>query len=169
MQVQVQNSDITAFKVSAVVNPANSQGVMDAGIGAVLRACGGDAIQREAMEAAPIAVGAALITEAGMLPARHIIHAPTRPHSGDKTGAENIRRAARAALLAANHLQLKEIAFPGIGPEDGSPDRSEAARAVVEEIRAHKRAFPETVYLVDTSNEMIEAFETALHNAQQGL
>ena len=42
-------------------------------------------------------------------------------------------------------------------------------RAIVEEIRAHKRANPETVYLVDTNELVIQAFEEALRNAQQNL
>ena len=47
--------------------------------------------------------------------------------------------------------------------------RDEAARAIVEEIRAHKRPFPETVYLVDNNDEMVDAFTDALRNAQQNL
>ncbi len=45
----------------------------------------------------------------------------------------------------------------------------EAARAIVEEIRAHKRACPETIYLVDTDAEMVDTFEDALRNAVQNL
>jgi hypothetical protein len=45
----------------------------------------------------------------------------------------------------------------------------EAARAIVEEIRAHRRPNPETIYLVDTSDDMVFAFEEALRNAQANL
>ena len=45
----------------------------------------------------------------------------------------------------------------------------EAARAIVEEIRAHRRPNPETIYLVDTSDDMVFALEEALRNAQANL
>ncbi|WP_428267439.1 macro domain-containing protein [Haliangium sp.] len=169
MQVHVRRTTLAVLDVDAVVSPANSRGTMGSGIAGVLRHHGGDAIEAEAMEAAPIAVGAALVTRGGALPARHVIHAPTRPEPHAKVDAEHVRRAARAALLAANHAKLQVVAFPGVGPDEGGIDMAEAARAIVEELRAHKREYPETVYLVDTSAEMLAAFETALENSLQGL
>jgi O-acetyl-ADP-ribose deacetylase (regulator of RNase III) len=84
-------------------------------------------------------------------------------------GAENVRRAARAALIASDRMQFKMIAFPGMGVDLGNVPMDEAARAIVEEIRAHKRPFPETIYLVDTNQDMVDTFEDALRNAQQNL
>ncbi len=169
MQVRLEKTEITDVSVDAVVNPANSLGIMGAGIAGALRQRGGDEIQSAAMSAAPIAVGAALVTKGGALPARHVIHVPTMAEPGLKIGAEHIRRAARAALIAADANKFQEVAFPSMGTDNGGVDAAEAARAIVEEIRAHKRLFPETVVLVDPSQEMIEAFELALENAQFGL
>jgi O-acetyl-ADP-ribose deacetylase (regulator of RNase III) len=121
------------------------------------------------MAAAPIAVGAALVTTAGQLPAKHVIHVPTMEEPGMMIGAENVRRAARAALIAADRNQLKVIAIPGIGTDLGNVPIDEAARAIVEEIRAHRRPCPETIYLVDTNEHMIAALEEALRNAQANL
>ncbi|MEM9489621.1 MAG: macro domain-containing protein [Myxococcota bacterium] len=169
MQILIEKTEITDISVDAVVNPANSQGSMQAGIPGALRRVGGDDIQREAMSVAPIAVGAAFVTKAGNLPAKHVIHAPTAAEPGGKVGAEHIRRAARAALIAANAKGFLRVAFPSMGTDEGGLDAAEAARAIVEEIRAHKRTYPETVYLVDPSQEMVDAFELALQNAQFGL
>jgi O-acetyl-ADP-ribose deacetylase (regulator of RNase III) len=167
MQVHVAQADITNMPVDAIVNPANSRGIMGGGVaGAILR-FGGEEIQAEAMAAAPIAIGAALVTTAGKLPARAVIHAPTMEEPGMKTEAENVRRAARAALIAADANKHQVVAIPGMGTGVGGVPFEDAARAIVEEIRAHKRAFPETVYLVDRSPDMVEAFEEALRNAQQ--
>jgi O-acetyl-ADP-ribose deacetylase (regulator of RNase III) len=88
---------------------------------------------------------------------------------GMTIGTENVRRAARAALIAAHANKYSVLAMPGIGTGVGGVAAEDAARAIVEEIRAHKKPFPETIYLVDTSAEMVAAFEEALHNAQQGL
>ena len=121
------------------------------------------------MAAAPIAVGAALVTTAGQLPAKNVIHVPTMEEPGMMIGAENVRRAARAALIAADRNNFKVIAIPGIGTDLGSVPIDEAARAIVEEVRAHRRPNPETIYLVDTNEEMIAALEDALRNAQANL
>jgi O-acetyl-ADP-ribose deacetylase (regulator of RNase III) len=169
MQVHVARAEIFKLQVDAIVNPANSLGIMGGGIGGAIKRAGGEVIQHEAMGKAPIAIGAAIITQAGALPAQHVIHAPTMEEPGMKIGAENVRRAARAALIASDRMQFKVIAFPGMGTDLGDVPIEEAARAIVEEIRAHKRPFPETIYLVDTNQSMIEAFEDALRNAQQNL
>lgn len=169
MQVHVANADIATLAVDAVVNPANSLGIMGGGVAGRLRHQGGDSIQAAAMNAAPIAVGAAVVTEAGALPCKHVIHAPIMDEPGQKIGAENVRRAARAALIASDYHKFKVIAFVGMGSELGEVPRDESARAIVEEIRANKKANPEIIYLVDTDMEMVEAFQEALTNAQHGL
>jgi O-acetyl-ADP-ribose deacetylase (regulator of RNase III) len=169
MQVHVAKAEIFKLQVDAIVNPANSTGIMGGGTGGTIKRHGGDVIQHDAMARAPIAVGAAVVTGAGALPCQHVIHAPTMEEPGMKIGAENVRRAARAALIASDRMQLKVIAFPGMGTDLGDVPADEAARAIVEEIRAHKRPFPETIYLVDVSTAVVEAFEDALRNAQQNI
>jgi O-acetyl-ADP-ribose deacetylase (regulator of RNase III) len=169
MQVHVAKADLWSMPVDAVVNPANSLGIMGGGIGGTLRRQGGDVIQQAAMAAAPIAVGAAIVTTAGQLPAKNVIHVPTMEEPGMMIGAENVRRAARAALIAADRNGFKVIAIPGIGTDLGSVPIDEAARAIVEEIRAHRRPNPETIYLVDQNDQMLAALEEALRNAQANL
>jgi O-acetyl-ADP-ribose deacetylase len=169
MQVHVAKAELWSLPVDAVVNPANSLGIMGGGIGGSLRRQGGDVIQQAAMAAAPIAVGAALVTTAGQLPAKHVIHVPTMEEPGMMIGAENVRRAARAALIASDRNGFKTIAIPGIGTDLGNVPIDEAARAIVEEIRAHRRPCPETIYLVDMNDEMVAALEDALRNAQTNL
>jgi O-acetyl-ADP-ribose deacetylase (regulator of RNase III) len=169
MQVHVAQADITNLPVDAIVNPANSKGIMGGGVAAAIRRHGGDEIQTEAMSRAPIAVGAALVTRAGSLPAKFVIHVPTMEEPGMTIAAENVRRAARAALIAAHANKYQVLAIPGLGTGIGGLAVEEAARAIVEEIRAHRKPYPETIYLVDTSAEMVAAFEEALRNAQQGI
>ncbi len=169
MQVHVAKAELWSLPVDAIVNPANSLGIMGGGIGGSLRRQGGDVIQQAAMAAAPIAVGAALVTTAGQLPAKNVIHVPTMEEPGMMIGAENVRRAARAALIASDRNNFKTIAIPGIGTDLGNVPIDEAARAIVEEIRAHRRPCPETIYLVDMNDYMVAALEEALRNAQANL
>ena len=113
MQIHVAKGDLTTMPVDAVVNPANSKGLMVGGVASALKAAGGQEIEDEAVAYAPIAVGAALVTGAGLLPARHVIHAPTMEEPGMKIGVEAVRRATRAALIAAARNNFQIIAMPG--------------------------------------------------------
>lgn len=162
MQIHLAKSDITEMAVDAVVVPANSLGIMGGGVAAALSRKGGPTIQREAMSLAPIAVGAAVVTNAGTLWAKNIIHAPTMEEPGLKVGVESVRRAMRAALLAASQRGFEVIAVPGLGTGLGGADPSEAARAMVNELRAHKQPQPSTVWLVDLNDQILAHLEEAL-------
>jgi O-acetyl-ADP-ribose deacetylase (regulator of RNase III) len=165
MQIHLAKSDITEMAVDAVVNPANSLGIMGGGVAGALSRRGGPTIQKEAMSLAPIAVGAAVVTNAGTLWAKHVIHAPTMEEPGSKVGVENVRRATRAALLAAAHHGFEVIALPGMGTGLGGVDPGDAARAIVDELRAHRQPKPSTVYLVDLRDEILSHLEEALRLA----
>jgi O-acetyl-ADP-ribose deacetylase (regulator of RNase III) len=165
MQIHLAKSDITEMPVDAVVNPANSLGIMGGGVAGALSRKGGPTIQREAMSLAPIAIGAAVVTNAGNLWAKRVIHAPTMEEPGTKVGVENVRRATRAALIAAAHYEFEMIALPGMGTGLGGVDPSDAARAIVDELRAHRQPKPSVVYLVDLNDEILSCLEEALRLA----
>lgn len=165
MQVHIAKSDITEMPVDAVVNPANGLGIMGAGAAAALSRKGGPTIQREAMSLAPIAVGAAVVTNGGQLWAKQVIHAPTMEEPGLKVGVENVRRATRAALLAAGRQGFEVIAMPGMGTGLGGVDAADAARAMVDELRAHRMPKPGTVWLVDLNEQLLMCLEEALRLA----
>jgi O-acetyl-ADP-ribose deacetylase (regulator of RNase III) len=165
MQIHLAKSDITAMAVDAVVNPANSLGIMGGGVASALSRKGGPTVQREAMSLAPIAVGAAVVTNGGQLWAKHVIHAPTMEQPGTKIGVENVRRATRAALLAAARHGFEVIAIPGMGTGLGGVDPADAARAMVDELRAHRQPKPSTVYLIDIDYEILFCMEEALRLA----
>lgn len=165
MVIHIARSDITEMPVDAVVNPANSLGIMGGGVAGALSRKGGPSIQREAMSLAPIAVGAAVVTTAGQLWAKHVIHAPTMEEPGEKVGVENVRRATRAALIAAARYEFETIALPGMGTGLGGVDPSDASRAIVDELRAHRQPKPTTVYLVDLNDNILRCLEEALRLA----
>ena len=81
MQIHLAKSDITTMAVDAVVNPANSMGIMGGGVAAALSRKGGPTIQKEAMSLAPIAVGAAVVTNAAASCSRSRSSTPRRWNS----------------------------------------------------------------------------------------
>ncbi len=167
MVIHVALGDITQLpsEIDAIVNPANSLGLMVGGVALTIKEAGGQEIEDEAKASAPVAVGAAIVTGAGTLFNKHVIHVPTMEEPGMKIGVENVRRATRAALLAAARSNLATIAFPAIGTGVGGVPFDEAARAMVDELRAHKLPMPLTVYLIAAKQEMIPHFEEALRLA----
>ena len=165
MVIHVAVGELAQLTVDAIVNPTNSLGMMVSGISATIREVGGAAIEDEAKASAPIAVGAAVVTTGGDLFAKSVIHVPTMEEPGMKIGVENVRRATRAALLAAARFNHATIAYPVIGTGPGGVPFDEAARAMVDELRAHKAPLPATVYLVGTNEMLLSAFDAALKNA----
>jgi len=85
MQIHLAKSDITEMAVDAIVIP-RIRWHHGRGVAAALARKGGPTIQREAMSLAPIAVGAAVVTNAGHLWAKYIIHVPTMEEPGSRFG-----------------------------------------------------------------------------------
>jgi O-acetyl-ADP-ribose deacetylase (regulator of RNase III) len=75
-----------------------------------------------------------------------------------RIGIENVRRATRASLLAADHYQMEQIGIPGIGYGENGIPYDETARAILDEIRAFRGDNPKSVVLLDTDTTMITSF-----------
>jgi O-acetyl-ADP-ribose deacetylase (regulator of RNase III) len=128
--------DITGLSFDAIVNAANNELRMRAGVAGAIKKVGGASIEDEALARAPIPVGEAVVTGAGHLPARYVIHAATIGQDL-VTDADKVRSATRNALLRAEELNLKSIAFPALGTGVGGLELDQAARVMVYEARRH--------------------------------
>ncbi|NPA32980.1 MAG: ADP-ribose-binding protein [Aquificae bacterium] len=162
MDIKVIKGSILEVDADVIVNPANSKGVMGGGVAGVIRRFGGEEIEREAMSKAPIPVGEAVLTRAGRLNFKGVIHAPTMEEPAMPSSEEKVRKAVRAALTLADREGFKVIAFPGMGTGVGGVPKDVAARAMVEEIRSFEPSSLEKVILVDVDEEMVRAWERAL-------
>jgi O-acetyl-ADP-ribose deacetylase len=161
-QIEVRASDLLTFDGDGIIVPTISDGLMVEGVAACVKAAAGKEVEDEVRRSAPIAVGAAVVTSGGALSVRHIVHVPLTEHPGMKVGVENIRRATRAGLLASTHFQLERIAIPGFGNGEIGVPCDEAARAIIDEVRAYRGAHPVYVVLLDQDPEMIAAFSEML-------
>ncbi|MCA9667556.1 MAG: macro domain-containing protein [Myxococcales bacterium] len=159
MQIEVRTGDILAFEGDAIILPTLSDGSMQEGIAAAVREIVGGEVEEQVRAHAPIAVGAAFVTEAPGLGVRHLIHVPLIEESGMRVGIENIRRATRAGLLGATRLGLDSVAIPGIGYGETGVPHDEAARAIVDEAMAYRGPHPTSVVLVDQDERMVAAFD----------
>lgn len=105
-EVRAVRADITTVPADAMVNAANSHLAGGGGVDGAIHRAGGPEIMaelRERYEGCP--TGSAVITRAGRLPARHVIHAVgPRWHDGSRGEPEQLRSAYRSAFaLAAQH------------------------------------------------------------------
>jgi O-acetyl-ADP-ribose deacetylase (regulator of RNase III) len=140
-RVQAWCGDICDLEVDAIVNPASVTLWMSSGVGAALKRRGGDSIEIAAVRGAPIALGETMVTPAGSLSARHVLHAATidRAH---RTSREAVAAAATSAVRCAGELGLRSVAIPGLGAGAGGLDPVVSAQATVTAVRDALRSAP---------------------------
>lgn len=111
--IELVQGDITASDTDAIVNAANSQLILGAGVAGAIRTKGGPSIQEECNAIGHCPVGGAVITGAGNLKARYVIHA-VGPRQGEGDEEEKLKNATLNSLKVADHNNLKSITFPAI-------------------------------------------------------
>jgi len=135
-RILLSEGDITAASVDAVVNAANTQLVLGAGVAGAIRERGGPEIQKECDAHGPVALGAAALTGAGKLPARFVIHAAAM-EPGGRVSEASLRAATRASLELARAKRLRSIAFPAVGTGVGGFPMQRCAEVMLAEVREH--------------------------------
>ncbi|SNZ12240.1 ADP-ribose-binding protein [Hydrogenobacter hydrogenophilus] len=156
MEIVIIEGSLLQVEADVIVNPANSLGYMGGGVAGVIKRAGGSIIEEEAVSKAPIPVGSAIITTAGSLPFKGVIHAPTMEEPAMATTEEKVRKALRASLELADKMGFKSIAIPGMGTGVGRLPKDIAAKAMIEEIEKFKPVNLEKVILVDVDKELVQ-------------
>ena len=139
MEIRFVQGDIAQQEVDAVVNAANNQLWMGAGVAGAIKRAGGREIETEAVAKGPIPIGEAVATGAGRLKARYVIHTAVMGQDL-RTDADKIRRSTQATLRRADELGLKSIAFPALGTGVGGFSLDECARVMLDAVEAHAAA-----------------------------
>lgn len=134
--VSLQQGDITEARVDAIVNAANTQLQLGAGVAGAIRRRGGPSIQQECDALGPVSLGEAAITGGGQLSARYVIHAASM-HLGGATNEESLRDATRQSLRRAEEKQLSSIAFPAVGTGIAGFSMTRCAQIMLDEVRSH--------------------------------
>jgi O-acetyl-ADP-ribose deacetylase (regulator of RNase III) len=120
MQTKIKNSvlelvkgDITELAADAIVNAANAQLILGGGVAGAIRRKGGPQIQTECEKIGGTFVGGAVITSAGNLKAKHVIHA-AGPQMGEGDEDNKLKNATLNSLKLAEKNKLQSITFPAI-------------------------------------------------------
>ena len=132
-QLELVEGDITDLEVDAVVNAANEQLQLGSGVAGAIRAKGGPSSQEECNRIGGTPVGTAVMTGAGHLRARQVIHA-VGPRMGDGDEDKKLAAAVRAALALADRRGMKSIALPAISTGNFGFPIDRAARITLTEV-----------------------------------
>ena len=132
--VQAVLGDMTAERVDAIVNAANSNLAHGGGLAGAIVSRGGAVIQEESHRLAPVATGQAVATTAGDLPSRFVIHA-VGPVWGEGDEETSLRSAVRSSLDCAMELGVRSISLPAISTGIFGYPKSEGTATIVDAAR----------------------------------
>jgi O-acetyl-ADP-ribose deacetylase (regulator of RNase III) len=162
--------DITRFPADAIVNAANSALAGGGGVdGAIHRAGGPDImadLERRYGRGRHCPTGSAVVSEAGDLPARWVIHA-VGPiwRGGSADEAQLLASAYRTSLRLAAELGASTVSFPSISTGVYSYPVDQAARIAIDTVRdvlGTEAGTIERVTFVLFSQGTYDVFEAAL-------
>ena len=152
--------DITDMPVDAIVNAANTDLLLGAGVAGAIRRKGGPRIQEDCDRSGPIRLGEAAVTSAGNLKAQYVFHAAAMRLGGSAT-ADSIRQATHNSLLRAEEKAIKSIAFPALGTGVAGFPLGQCAGIMIKIVLDHLRVRSslEKVYFVLFDDEALKIFE----------
>jgi O-acetyl-ADP-ribose deacetylase (regulator of RNase III) len=159
-RIVIISGDLVEQQVDAIVNAANNDLVLGAGVAGAIRTRGGPAIQEECDAQGSVRVGEAAITGAGELPAHHVIHAASMSLGG-RTTTHSLKSSMDHTFRLAREHAVRTIAIPAVGTGIAGFPMDECARVMA---RALSDALlngwePEEVRFVLFGDAARQAFE----------
>jgi O-acetyl-ADP-ribose deacetylase (regulator of RNase III) len=112
--IRLQAGDLTALEVDAFVFYARENLEIGSGFGTAIQVRGGDSIKKELQAIGRIGMGESVITSAGNMAAKHIIHT-CGPKFHEPDLERKLRESMLSALQCAAQNGLKTVAFPAMG------------------------------------------------------
>ncbi|WP_313383844.1 O-acetyl-ADP-ribose deacetylase [Pantoea sp.] len=152
-KIRLVAGDITKIEADAIVNAANSSLLGGGGVDGAIHRAGGP----EILEACKIIrnrqggchTGDAVITTAGKLPARYVIHTVGPVwNGGSQKEAELLKRAYQSCFALARQHDIRTLAFPSISTgiyRFPKPKAAEIALAAMREALADNPALEEVI------------------------
>lgn len=110
----LKRGDLVVEDVDAIVNAANAGLRGGGGVDGAIQRAGGPAILEACRAIGGCRPGDAVITTAGRLAARHVIHAVGPIWTGGRGEDETLASAYRRSLEVAAEHELRSLAFPSI-------------------------------------------------------
>jgi O-acetyl-ADP-ribose deacetylase (regulator of RNase III) len=152
-QLQLLRGDITRIAVDAMGNAANSALAGGGGVDGAIHRAGGPEIMAELdtirAKIGRCETGSAVVTGAGNLPAKYVIHAVgPRYRDGNHGEPEALRSCYRTALELAAERGVKTVSFPSISTGIYGYPVEEAAEIAVGTVAGWLREHTGSVHVV---------------------
>ncbi|MBK8562700.1 MAG: O-acetyl-ADP-ribose deacetylase [Saprospiraceae bacterium] len=168
--LQALQADIAKLPVDAIVNAANSSLMGGGGVDGAIHRAGGPAIledcRRIVAKQGGCKTGEAVITTAGRLPAKFVIHTVGPVwNGGHKQEAEKLANCYRNSLQLAVENGCRSVAFPCISTGVYGYPIAEAAKVAVASVKAflEENEGMESVVMVCFDGENYEAIQAVLN------
>ena len=175
-KITLQVGDITEQETDAIVNPANQSLMGGRGVDGAIHLKGGPTIQQECIKIINnqypkgLPIGQAIITTAGKLKTKHIIHTVGPIWRGGDYGEPTLLyEAYQNSLKQATLHNYETVAIPSISTGAyGYPHRQAAKiaiKTIIEYLENHSK--PTHVKLILQTQEIMEIYMEELTNLQQ--
>ena len=135
-RITAVRGDLTAEVVDAIVNAANENLVLGGGVAGTIKRRGGPSVQEECRRIGSTGVGTAVITGAGKMKFRHVIHA-VGPKMGEGDEDRKLSAAVRSSLALADRHGLKSVAIPAISTGNYGFPVERCARILLTEVHRY--------------------------------
>ena len=172
MAIELMQGDITLLEVDAIVNAANTSLLGGGGVDGAIHRAAGTALYDECLEIrnrqGGCPTGQAVITGAGKLPVRHVIHTVGPVWCGGDRQEETLLAGCyiNSLRLAVKH-GVRTLAFPNISTGIYGFPKERAAEIAVREVKAFLPNSPslERVIFVCYDPENMRIYEGLLSGA----
>lgn len=162
MKIELIKGDITKIKADAIINAANSSLLGGGGVDGAIHRAGGKQILDECIEIrnrqGKCKTGEVVVTTAGNLPAKYVIHTVGPVWNGDEEKcSELLANCYQNSLKLAESLDVKTIAFPNISTGIYRFPKELAGNIAVDEVNKFNSDIIEKIIFVcfDDENEGI--------------
>jgi len=144
---EVALADLLEEPSDAIVNAANGHLIHGGGVAAAISRAAGPDLDREGEELVktrgPVPVGEAVVTGAGRLPFKGVIHC-VGPALGEGDEEAKLVRAVGSALLRAEERGWSSVSFPAVSSGIFAVPLETCARAYVSAVRGFFAARPDS-------------------------
>lgn len=168
IKITLVPGDITKFEVDLMVNAANSSLLGGGGVDGAIHRVGGEEILKECMEIRSrqggCPVGEAVITTAGNLPAKAVIHTVGPQWNSSTLGqAKELENCYLNSLKLAESHHFSTISFPNISTGVYGYPKLEAAQIAIKAVRSFDNHSLKEVLFVIYDQENLAIYEKLLN------
>ena len=167
MKIKLIQGDITKITTEAIVNAANTSLLGGGGVDGAIHRAGGKEILDECVKIrnkqGGCNVGEAVITTAGNLPLKYVIHTVGPVWNGEKEEKKTLlENCYKNCLKIAEYKELKSIAFPNISTGIYHFPKDKAAEIAIETVKSFQFNSIEEVIFVCFDEENYNIYKNLI-------